>query len=446
MTKVFLGILIFLIAFAPMRNSRLSTLAWAQTTQTLTLISGDGPIGTQDPNNKFTLDGGGTFQNSFIITPRPFYAVIPGTQYINRNPDFSGPEFTATLYKTVFVLPIDFSDPSLTIELHSDNVATLFLNGVQIGQQPNAEIFSNFQDPPESFMVNDPSLFRDGVNTLEFDIFNFTGTTAFNYKAQVSFAAPPANCPYDVLISNYQTTGSQFVEVANVGSAPISLDACSLVTFNVLTENSIGDATTALSGTLNPGQTTRVPFTGELPAGPGAIGIYDVMPPPHDGTLFSTDHEITGITYLSNTEVVGTVGHVTVSAHNDVIDCIYGGHDNGPFSRPFTPLSECVDVGVRCPCEGMRHLAVTWDDTFPTEDCTARAVLFSVDAIIGLEEKRFRLLADNRPGLPRDCAIIELSEDPESGSMLDVLITNEEFEACVDSLSQIAANDGVTCP
>jgi hypothetical protein len=156
--------------------------------QTITLLSGNGPVGSRDSLNKFTVDGGITFQDAFIVAPHPFYSLIPGTQYINMTPDLSGPQYTNTArFTTTFALPRWFSNPSLTIQVHADNVATVFLNGVQIGHQTFAEVASNFQDPPETFTAMDSALFRVGVNILEFDIFNFCCPTAFDYKAIVAF-------------------------------------------------------------------------------------------------------------------------------------------------------------------------------------------------------------------------------------------------------------------
>src|SRR6266545_3995492 len=102
--KVVVGSLVLPIALCLMGGVFIQC-AWAQTTQTITLISGSGPIGSQDPANQFTLDGGVTWQDAFIVGPYPYYDLIPGTQYINRNPDNSGPELTATRYRTIFVLP-----------------------------------------------------------------------------------------------------------------------------------------------------------------------------------------------------------------------------------------------------------------------------------------------------------------------------------------------------
>ena len=165
-------------------------------------------------------------------------------------------------------------------------------------------------------------------------------TTFLVYPGYLS-AGSGSMCPDDVIISNYQTTSPQFIDVTNVGNDMISLDDCSLVTFNVFTEESIGNgsATVALSGTLSGFETQQVSISG-APTGPGAFGIYNGPPPP-DGTPFSTDNEITGMTYLDN-DTVFAVGHLTVPAHNSIYDCIYGGHGNGPFPRPFRAVDLCL--------------------------------------------------------------------------------------------------------
>ena len=167
--------------------------------ETITIISGGGPIGTLDPVNEFTLDGGATYQPAHIVFPHPSYSVIPGTNYINKNADISGEEFTNTHYRATFQLCAGFTNPSLILNVHADNVATVFLNGVQFGQQPFAEISENFQDPPSVFTATGP--FVAGTNTLEFDIFNFSGPTAFDYKAVVSFSCPGSSCPVMTALS-----------------------------------------------------------------------------------------------------------------------------------------------------------------------------------------------------------------------------------------------------
>lgn len=203
----------------------------AQTTATITLVSGNGPIGSLDAANQFTADGGVTWQQAYVVAPISSYHVIPGTQYISRSPNLSGPLHAATRYRTTFALPGGFSEPALTVDVHADNVATLFLNGVQIGQQPFAEIFANFQDPAESFATADPTLFLEGTNVLEFEIHNFTGPTAFDYKATVSF-----NPVLPVALDIKPDDSSNTVNPGSQGQIPVAVlttstfDAASLDT------------------------------------------------------------------------------------------------------------------------------------------------------------------------------------------------------------------------
>ena len=179
---------------------------------TLTLISGNGPIGGQDSANEFSLDGGSSFQNAFAIAPSLAdslaYHTLAGTQYIGVNPDASGPENASTRYRTTFTLPTDFSSPSMSFEVHADNVATVFLNGVQVGQQPVGELFSNFRHPAELFTVSAPSLFRAGVNTLEVETFNFHAQTALDYRATVAFQSVTQVAIDLTLSSNVIVAGS----------------------------------------------------------------------------------------------------------------------------------------------------------------------------------------------------------------------------------------------
>lgn len=194
--------------------------ALGQETVTITLISGNGNIGELDPLNLFSVDGGVTYEPAYIIVPHPFYSVIAGTHYINRNPTYAGPNNTSTLYKTTFELPADFRDASVTVNIHADNVATIYLNGTPIGQQTFAEIFPNFQDPPELFTTNDPSLFNAGTNTLLFDIYNFGGPTAFDYLAEMSYSLIPVlTVPIDIKPGSLPNS----INLGSNGSVPVAI-------------------------------------------------------------------------------------------------------------------------------------------------------------------------------------------------------------------------------
>jgi hypothetical protein len=181
---------------APTESGFLSrgTLSFSATglpeTTEITLISGDGTIGATDPNNQFQVDGE-TWQDAYIVAPNPAYKTIPGTQYISyeTNATADAPSGDRT-YRTTFELPEGFSAASLGIDIHADNVATIILNGTQIGMQTDGEIYENFQDPAQHYSTADAGLFHAGSNTITFVIKNYTGPTAFDYKAVVTYTNP----------------------------------------------------------------------------------------------------------------------------------------------------------------------------------------------------------------------------------------------------------------
>jgi hypothetical protein len=139
-----------------------------------------------------------TFHDAFILAPDPEYAPpIPGSQWISGRPVFVGPELI--LYRRTFTLPTPLTNPTFAIEVHADNVATIFLNGTQIGQQPFEDIPENFQGPPETFTAP-PGVLRPGTNALAIDVFNFGILTGLDYKATITVEA----CTLEALLDHVE--------------------------------------------------------------------------------------------------------------------------------------------------------------------------------------------------------------------------------------------------
>ena len=133
----------------------------------------------------------------------------------------------------------------------------------------------------------------------------------------------------------------------------INIEDCSLVTYDAMTEESIGAATVALSGILQPGETFRVGSSGvsdvdavipdgAMPDGPGGLAVLEA-PPPADGTPVPDvlPDNITGLVYWDSDMVAG-VAHLSKPEHNTVYDCTYGGHGSGSFHAPFPVGSNCL--------------------------------------------------------------------------------------------------------
>jgi len=199
--KVSVWRVFFFIALVGIGGVLTSTLAWAQQVQG----SGDTNLGgtaTRDPANQFTLDGGATWQDAYILNvPHPSYtAPMVGTRYISEDPTGTGVGQTTRRYRTI-IWPCSCREgrvPALTSFLvHTDNAASLTVNGSFIGAQEDLEIAANFQGTPEDLIVapftgpGGPVLLNPGPNILEFDIHNFNSPAAFDYLATVKCIKEP---------------------------------------------------------------------------------------------------------------------------------------------------------------------------------------------------------------------------------------------------------------
>jgi len=185
----------------------------------------------------FSTDGGTTFtQQSFIVMgepPGPFaYDTIPGTEYVAINPDRSAPSTPFVpgtsipqFFQTTFQVPQGCAGPVLTVAVNADNVATVFLNGTQIGAQPDLEDVSNFQNPPDLFTTAGP--FLAGINKLTFRVGNYTNQLALDFEARICCTGcndqnpPQINCSVTT-----NTLWPPNHDLVNVGLAATVTDDC----------------------------------------------------------------------------------------------------------------------------------------------------------------------------------------------------------------------------
>jgi hypothetical protein len=112
-----------------------------------------------------------------------------------------------TRYRAAFTLPAGYSAPFLSIDLHADNAATVYVNGTQIGQlrcfgiseascsalYPGAGSFPNFGGAAETFSTSNPAHFQAGTNYLEVHVWDVGGISGLDYSATVAYTpdSPP---------------------------------------------------------------------------------------------------------------------------------------------------------------------------------------------------------------------------------------------------------------
>jgi hypothetical protein len=185
---------IFFLCAATLLPNALTRHVEAQSRTCISVVSGNGAEGTNDPVVQF-FDGA-SFQPAFIIPPHvdndgqppdTNYAVIPGTHYVAVTVDGHGAEQSDFQFKASFTLPATFTNPSFSVQVHCDNQATIFLNGNNLGSQPFAEDIINFQDPAEVFTSTNAAHFLPGTNVIQFTVHNFTDRIALDFKADICY-------------------------------------------------------------------------------------------------------------------------------------------------------------------------------------------------------------------------------------------------------------------
>jgi hypothetical protein len=195
----------------------------ACTINTLTLISGGGSGTT------YSIVGGSSGQAK-IVSANAAYGLIPGTRWVNTTgSNLPGDQATnkTTNYVVSFALPAGYSSPSIAVNVFADNAATVFLNGTQIGQQPQSDNHANYGAlgaPASSFPWSGASAFHSGANTLRIANVDFGSVNGVDFQAVVTYSGfnfkgflPPIDNP---------GSGPVFNRVEAGRSIPVKFTLC----------------------------------------------------------------------------------------------------------------------------------------------------------------------------------------------------------------------------
>jgi hypothetical protein len=157
---------------------------------TITLVSGagNGAFGTSDPNVTYAIPAIGASGAAHLVAPSGVYGSIAGARWINTTGTTGSDQGTihTTNYSISFSLPAGFVAPSIAVQLLADNAGTALLNGVQIGQQPQANVSSNY-NTVTTFTNDVPANFQVGPNTLMIRNLDLGSTNGIDFKAVVTY-------------------------------------------------------------------------------------------------------------------------------------------------------------------------------------------------------------------------------------------------------------------
>ena len=204
-----------LLAVSALAALAVPNRASAQSTQTLTILGGNGNAGDIAANVEYYNPSTGNWQPAYLtqfyngsgfgqpISMHPWGNISGTNQWINyrvdghSDPGASGSNTLWYLYRVRFTVPSDAVNPKMTFSLKADNMAQVAINGVSTGptvvgqaDQLNADaVFSQSVHP--------------GENTITLNVGDQGGLNGFNFRIDLSMQSSQ---PLVVVASGTPTT------------------------------------------------------------------------------------------------------------------------------------------------------------------------------------------------------------------------------------------------
>ena len=150
--------------------------------QTFTILGANGSVGDIDPYSQALPEGATEWQNAYLTGSHP-WGYVPGTNsWVNFDPNDEVGLNTTTPYRIRFVVPDDFTDPSLTFQLKADNRAVVWVNNTYIGQFDGQATY-NVVD-----LVAEAAL-QTGLNEIRISLVDWGGIVGLNYRVDVTMTS-----------------------------------------------------------------------------------------------------------------------------------------------------------------------------------------------------------------------------------------------------------------
>jgi hypothetical protein len=177
---------------AEVESAALGSGGTTTATQSIMLVSGDGTVGSLDPNVTVEDSCAGTTTRATIVAPDPgaWADPISGTQWDSVNSGYVGCNETFT---TTFTLPAGAVDPEITVTDMADNSANVSVNGDQpfITGNVSGQCETDYTGSPMSGSTTNGLV--TGTNTLTFDVDNCypadgESPTGIDFSANVTYS------------------------------------------------------------------------------------------------------------------------------------------------------------------------------------------------------------------------------------------------------------------
>lgn len=152
------------------------------TEQTFTILGANGTIGTQDPYIQALIEGSTTWTQAYLTGPH-IWGEVPGTNsWLNFDPDPEVGINTSTPYRIRFMVPPDYTNPSMTFQVKADNLGIIYINDTYIDSVEG-------EGTPSVPDATIEQALHVGLNEIRITMVDWGGVVGLNYRIDVTMTS-----------------------------------------------------------------------------------------------------------------------------------------------------------------------------------------------------------------------------------------------------------------
>jgi len=153
------------------------------TEQTFTVYGANGEVGSQDPYIQALAEGSSVWTQAYLIGTHP-WGLVPGTSsWLNFDPDNTVGTNTSTPYRIRFMVPEDYTNPSMVFQVKADNLGIIYVNDTYIDSVEGGD------DTPNSPDALIEEALRVGMNEIRITMVDWGSIVGLNYRIDVTMTS-----------------------------------------------------------------------------------------------------------------------------------------------------------------------------------------------------------------------------------------------------------------
>ena len=151
--------------------------------QTFTIFGANGVTGEQDPYIQALAEGASEWTQAYLIGPHP-WGQVPGTNsWLNFDPSPEVGTNTSTPYRIRFIIPEDYTDPTMVFQVKADNLGIIWINDTYID---SVEGGSDNVNVPDATIVQ---ALNTGLNEIRITMVDWGSIVGLNYRIDVTMTS-----------------------------------------------------------------------------------------------------------------------------------------------------------------------------------------------------------------------------------------------------------------